>query len=46
MRKIFLFRGRDLFTERLEKGFLWPSPTDGAISISPAQLGYLLDYPC
>ncbi|WP_245311971.1 transposase [Bradyrhizobium pachyrhizi] len=27
----------------LERGrFLWPSPADGAITISPAQLGYLL----
>ncbi|WP_210340462.1 IS66 family insertion sequence element accessory protein TnpB [Bradyrhizobium sp. CCBAU 51753] len=29
--------------KRLERGrFLWPSPADGAITISPAQLGYLL----
>jgi transposase len=36
-------QGACLFTKRLEKGrFLWPSPADGAISISPAQLGYLL----
>ena len=35
--------GLCLFHKRLEKGrFLWPSPADGAISISPAQLGYLL----
>jgi len=32
-----------LFTKRLEKGrFLWPSAADGAVTISPAQLGYLL----
>jgi transposase len=31
------------FTKRLEKGsFLWPNSADEAISISPAQLGYLL----
>ena len=36
-------RGACLFTKRLERGrFLWPSPTDGAVTISPAQLGYLL----
>jgi transposase len=23
--------------------FLWPSPADGTVSISTAQLGYLLD---
>ena len=29
--------------KRLERGrFLWPSPADGAVTISPAQLGYLL----
>jgi transposase len=28
---------------RLERGrFLWPSVADGAVTISPAQLGYLL----
>jgi transposase len=32
-----------LYQKRLERGrFLWPSPADGAITISPAQLGYLL----
>ena len=35
--------GLCLFTKRLERGrFLWPSPADGALTISPAQLGYLL----
>jgi transposase len=35
--------GACLFTKRLEKGrFIWPSPAAGAVSISPAQLGYLL----
>jgi transposase len=28
---------------RLEKGrFLWPSPADGVVAITPAQMGYLL----
>jgi transposase len=33
-----------LFAKRLERGrFVWPSPADGAVTISPAQLGYLLE---
>ena len=36
-------QGACLFTKRLERGrFLWPSPADGVVAISPAQLGYLL----
>src|SRR4051794_25986918 len=36
-------QGACLFTKRLERGrFLWPSAADGGITISPAQLGYLL----
>ena len=36
-------QGACLFTKRLERGrFLWPSPADGVVTISPAQLGYLL----
>ena len=36
-------QGACLFTKRLERGrFLWPGPADGAVTISPAQLGYLL----
>jgi transposase len=32
-----------LFVRRLEKGrLLWPSPADGVIGITPAQMGYLL----
>ena len=32
-----------LYTKRLERGrFLWPSVADGAVTISQAQLGYLL----
>ncbi|WP_374120305.1 IS66 family insertion sequence element accessory protein TnpB [Mesorhizobium onobrychidis] len=31
--------GMSLYAKRLEKGrFLWPSPADGTVSISPAQL--------
>jgi transposase len=37
-------QGLCLFAKRLEKGrFIWPAPTDGAVSITPAQLGYLLE---
>ncbi|MFM6324943.1 MAG: IS66 family insertion sequence element accessory protein TnpB [Microcystis panniformis] len=36
-------QGACLFVKRLEKGrFLWPSPADGVIAITPAQMGYLL----
>jgi transposase len=36
-------QGACLFTKRLERGrFIWPSPADGAVTISSAQLGYLL----
>jgi transposase len=36
-------QGACLFTKRLERGrYLWPSATDGAVTISSAQLGYLL----
>ena len=36
-------QGACLFTKRLERGrFLWPSQADGVVTISPAQLGYLL----
>ena len=29
---------------RLERGrFIWPSPADGVVMITPAQLGYLLE---
>jgi transposase len=37
-------QGLCLFAKRLEKGrFLWPSSADGAVTISAAQLGYLLE---
>jgi transposase len=33
-----------LFAKRLERGrFIWPSPADGTVTITPAQLGYLLE---
>jgi transposase len=37
-------RGMCLFSKRLERGrFLWPSTADGTVTISTAQLGYLLE---
>ena len=37
-------QGACLFVKRLERGrFLWPSPADGVVTITPAQLGYLLE---
>ena len=37
-------QGMCLFSKRLERGrFIWPSPADGTVSITPAQLGYLLE---
>ena len=36
--------GMSLYAKRLERGrFIWPSPADGAVTITPAQLGYLLE---
>ena len=36
-------QGACLFTKRLERGrFLWPSMADGVVTISAAQLSYLL----
>jgi transposase len=36
-------QGACMFTKRLERGrFLWPSMTDGVVTISVAQLSYLL----
>jgi transposase len=33
-----------LYAKRLEKGrFIWPSPADGVVAISTAQLAYMLD---
>ena len=37
-------QGACLFSKRLERGrFIWPTAADGAVMISPAQLGYMLD---
>ena len=39
-------QGMCLYAKRLERGrFIWPS-TVGAVTITPAQLGYLLDHAC
>ena len=39
--------GLSLYTKRLEHGrFIWPTPADGAVAISAAQLGYLFDHAC
>ena len=36
--------GMSLYAKRLERGrFIWPSPADGAVAITPAQLAYMLD---
>ncbi|WP_054313155.1 IS66 family insertion sequence element accessory protein TnpB [Mesorhizobium sp. 1M-11] len=36
-------QGACLFTKKLERGrFIWPSAADGVVTISPAQLSYLL----
>ena len=37
-------QGACLFSKRLEKGrFVWPSPSSGKVSLSPAQLSMLLE---
>ena len=37
-------QGACLFTKRLEKGrFVWPSPADGKVSVTSAQLSMLLE---
>ena len=36
--------GMSLYAKRLERGrFIWPSPTDGVVAISAAQLAYMVD---
>lgn len=36
--------GMSLYAKRLERGrFIWPSPADGVVAITPAQLAYLLE---
>jgi transposase len=37
-------QGACLFSKRLERGrFVWPKLENGAVTISPAQLGYMLE---
>ena len=36
--------GMSLYAKRLERGrFIWPSPAHGAVGITAAQLGYMLE---
>jgi transposase len=36
--------GLSLYAKRLDRGrFIWPTPRDGGVAISAAQLGYMLD---
>jgi len=36
--------GMSLYAKRLDRGrFIWPSPADGVVAISSAQLAYMLD---
>jgi transposase len=36
--------GMSLYAKRLERGrFIWPTAVDGAVSITSAQLGYMLE---
>ena len=36
--------GMSLYAKRLERGrFIWPTPSDGMVAITAAQLGYMLD---
>jgi len=37
-------RGMSLYAKRLERGrFIWPSPADGTVAITSAQLAYMLE---
>jgi transposase len=37
-------QGICLFSKRLQRGrFIWPTSAEGVVTISPAQLGYLLE---
>ena len=36
--------GLSLYAKRLERGrFIWPQTVDGAVSLTPGQMGYLLE---
>lgn len=36
--------GMSLYAKRLERGrFIWPTPSDGVVPITQAQLGYMLE---
>jgi transposase len=36
--------GMSLYAKRLDRGkFIWPSASDGVVSISAAQMGYMLE---
>jgi len=36
--------GMSLYAKRLERGrFIWPTPTDGMVTITAAQLGYMME---
>ena len=36
--------GMSLYAKRLERGrFIWPTPADGVVAITTAQLGYMLE---
>ena len=36
--------GMSLYAKRLERGrFIWPSPANGVVAITAAQLGYMLE---
>ena len=40
-------QGFCLFAKRLEKGrFTWPATKEGSVTLTPAQLSMLVDYPC
>src|SRR6266851_4096797 len=39
--------GMSLYAKRLDRNlFIWPSPADGAVAITAAQLAYMLEEPC
>ena len=36
--------GMSLYAKRLERGrFIWPTPADGVVAVTAAQLGYMLE---